>query len=66
MRLAPVCNIVTVTAYPEYQADIPWLPLAGKRTWASGQGNRHPPRQEKKSAFPGLVAWLARKKQMCM
>ncbi|WP_043346477.1 type II toxin-antitoxin system HipA family toxin [Cupriavidus basilensis] len=37
VRLAPVYDIVTVTAYPEYQADIPGLPLAGKRAWASGQ-----------------------------
>jgi len=37
VRLAPVYDIVTVTAYPEYRADIPGLPLAGKRTWASGK-----------------------------
>jgi serine/threonine-protein kinase HipA len=37
VRLAPVYDIVTVTAYPEHSADIPGLPLAGKRTWASGK-----------------------------
>ncbi|CAB3793923.1 type II toxin-antitoxin system HipA family toxin [Pararobbsia alpina] len=37
VRLAPVYDVVTVTAYPEFASDIPALPLAGKRVWASGK-----------------------------
>ncbi len=37
VRLAPVYDVVTVTAYPEFATDIPALPLAGKRVWASGK-----------------------------
>ena len=36
-RLAPVYDIVTVTAYPRYKNDIPALPLKGKRVWRVGQ-----------------------------
>jgi serine/threonine-protein kinase HipA len=37
VRLAPVYDIVTVTAYAAFESDIPALPLAGKRVWASGR-----------------------------
>lgn len=37
VKLAPVYDIVTVTAYPRFDTDIPALPLAGKRVWASGK-----------------------------
>ncbi len=37
VALAPAYDIVTVTAYPEYRDDLPALPLAGKRVWASGK-----------------------------
>lgn len=36
VRLAPVYDVVTVTAYARFQHDLPALPLAGKRVWASG------------------------------
>jgi serine/threonine-protein kinase HipA len=36
-RLSPVYDIVTVTAYPRYEDDIPALPLKGKKVWCSGK-----------------------------
>ncbi|RKP46627.1 type II toxin-antitoxin system HipA family toxin [Pararobbsia silviterrae] len=36
-RLSPVYDIVTVTAYPRFQDDLPALPLKGKKTWRSGK-----------------------------
>jgi len=36
VRLAPVFDIVTVTAYAEFKQDLPALPLHGKRTWGAG------------------------------
>ncbi|MBV6304465.1 type II toxin-antitoxin system HipA family toxin [Candidimonas humi] len=36
VRLAPVYDILSVTAYPKYATQLPALPLQGKRTWASG------------------------------
>jgi len=35
--LAPVYDIVTVTAYPEHVGDIPGLTLAGKKVWRAGK-----------------------------
>jgi serine/threonine-protein kinase HipA len=37
VALAPVYDIVTVTAYPEQVADIPGLTLAGKKIWRAGK-----------------------------
>jgi serine/threonine-protein kinase HipA len=37
VKLSPVYDIVTVTAYPRFDTDIPALTLAGKRIWASGK-----------------------------
>jgi serine/threonine-protein kinase HipA len=36
-RLAPVYDIVTVTAYPRYQDNTPALPLKGKKVWCAGR-----------------------------
>ena len=36
VRLAPVFDIVTVTAYPEFKQDLPALTLYGKKTWGAG------------------------------
>ncbi|SAK66326.1 HipA domain-containing protein [Caballeronia calidae] len=36
-RLAPVYDIVTVTAYPRYRDDTPALPLKGKKVWRVGR-----------------------------
>ncbi|SAK53819.1 HipA domain-containing protein [Caballeronia calidae] len=36
-RLAPVYDIVTVTAYPRYRDDTPALPLKGKKVWCAGR-----------------------------
>lgn len=35
--LAPVYDVVTVTAYPDYKNDLPGLPIAGKKLWRSGK-----------------------------
>jgi serine/threonine-protein kinase HipA len=37
VALAPVYDIVTVTAYPEHVGDIPGLTLAGKKVWRAGK-----------------------------
>jgi serine/threonine-protein kinase HipA len=37
VALAPVYDIVTVTAYPEHAADLPALTLAGKKVWRAGK-----------------------------
>jgi serine/threonine-protein kinase HipA len=37
VTLAPVYDIVTVTAYPEHVHDIPALTLAGKKIWHAGK-----------------------------
>lgn len=37
VELAPVYDILTVTAYTEYAKDIPGLTLAGKKVWACGK-----------------------------
>ena len=37
VRLAPVYDVVTVTAYPQFARDIPALPLVGKRSWVCGE-----------------------------
>lgn len=37
VALAPVYDVVTVTAYPEYQDNLPGLTLAGKKTWQIGK-----------------------------
>jgi serine/threonine-protein kinase HipA len=37
VTLAPVYDIVTVTAYPEHVDDIPGLTLAGKKVWHAGK-----------------------------
>jgi len=37
VELAPVFDIVTVTAYPEHMHDIPALTLAGKKVWHAGK-----------------------------
>jgi serine/threonine-protein kinase HipA len=37
VALAPVYDIVTVTAYPEHMDDIPGLTLAGKKVWHAGK-----------------------------
>jgi serine/threonine-protein kinase HipA len=37
VALAPVYDVVTVTAYSEYQDDIPGLTLAGKKVWRIGK-----------------------------
>lgn len=37
VALAPVYDVVTVTAYPEYQDNIPGLTLSGKKTWQIGK-----------------------------
>lgn len=37
VALAPVYDIVTVTAYPEHVDDIPGLTLAGKKVWRAGK-----------------------------
>jgi serine/threonine-protein kinase HipA len=37
VALAPVYDIVTVTAYPEHRDDIPGLTLAGKKVWHAGK-----------------------------
>jgi len=36
VKLAPVYDIVTVTAYPEFKQDLPALTLYGKKTWGAG------------------------------
>lgn len=36
-RLAPVYDVLCVTAYPEFRQDLPALTLYGKRAWASGK-----------------------------
>jgi len=36
-RLAPVYDIVTVTAYPRYRDNTPALPLKGKKVWCAGR-----------------------------
>ncbi len=36
VRLAPVFDVVTVTAYPEFKQDLPALTLYGKKTWGAG------------------------------
>jgi serine/threonine-protein kinase HipA len=36
-RLAPVYDIVTVTAYPRYSDNTPALPLKGKKVWCCGK-----------------------------
>jgi serine/threonine-protein kinase HipA len=37
VALAPVYDVVTVTAYSDYQNDIPALTLAGKKVWRIGK-----------------------------
>src|SRR6202020_225727 len=37
VALAPVYDIVTVTAYPEHADDTPGLTLAGKKVWRAGK-----------------------------
>ena len=37
VALAPVYDIVTVTAYPEHVDDIPGLTIAGKKVWPAGK-----------------------------
>ena len=37
VALAPVYDIVTVTAYPEQVDDIPGLTIAGKKVWPAGK-----------------------------
>jgi len=37
VALAPVYDIVTVTAYPEHADDIPGLTIAGKKVWWAGK-----------------------------
>jgi serine/threonine-protein kinase HipA len=37
VALAPVYDVVTVTAYPEHVGDIPGLTLAGKKVWPAGK-----------------------------
>jgi serine/threonine-protein kinase HipA len=37
VKLAPVYDVVTVTAYPDFMADIPGLTLAGKKIWPIGK-----------------------------
>ena len=37
VRLAPVYDVLCVTAYPEFRQDLPALTLYGKRAWASGK-----------------------------
>jgi serine/threonine-protein kinase HipA len=36
VRLAPVFDVLTVTAYPEFRQDLPALTLYGKKTWGAG------------------------------
>jgi len=36
VRLAPVYDVLSGTAYPKYATAIPALPIKGKRVWASG------------------------------
>ena len=36
-ELAPVYDIVTLTAYPEFVDDIPGLTIAGKKVWPAGK-----------------------------
>ena len=36
IRLAPVFDVVTVTAYPDFRQDLPALTLYGKKTWGVG------------------------------
>jgi len=37
VALAPVYDLVTVTAYPDFQNEIPGLTLAGKKVWRIGK-----------------------------
>jgi serine/threonine-protein kinase HipA len=37
VTLAPVYDVVTVTAYPDYASDLPALTLSGKKVWRSGK-----------------------------
>ena len=37
VALAPVFDVVTVTAYPDYAADTPALTLAGRKAWRVGK-----------------------------
>jgi serine/threonine-protein kinase HipA len=37
VTLAPVYDVVTVIAYPEYKNDLPGLTISGKKVWRSGK-----------------------------
>ena len=37
VTLAPVYDVVTVTAYPDFRNDLPGLTLCGKKVWRSGK-----------------------------
>ena len=37
VTLAPVYDVVTVTAYPDFKDDIPGLTLSGRKVWRSGR-----------------------------
>lgn len=38
VRLAPVCDVLTTSVYPEFRDDIPALVLGGRRTWTPKKG----------------------------